>query len=128
MGCDIHVHVEVKIKGEWHHYNQPNIRRSYDLYGRMAGVRGDLEPIAKPRGIPKDATWMTKFDFERMRDDAHTASWLSGAEVEKLEVEGLLDSQTDHGYIFGNGFNIKKYPEDYPDGVEDARMVFWFDC
>jgi hypothetical protein len=128
MGCDIHVHVEVKINGKWQHYNHPRINRNYALFSRLAGVRGELEPITRPRGIPKNATWMTKFDFKRMGTDAHTPSWISGEEVEALQAEGFLDSFKELGYIFGNGFGVKGYPEDYPEGVEDSRLVFWFDC
>lgn len=141
MGCDIHAHTEVKINGVWHHLGNPNINRSYDLFARMAGVRNDgsIEPIAKPRGLPEDATFISKFDSDRMGSDGHSHSWLSGEELGELvkwydakkkewepdkwfsfEYHGL-------GYCFGNGWDVKQYPDDYPASVEDARIVFWFD-
>jgi hypothetical protein len=144
MGCDIHAHGEVKINGEWHHWSQPYISRRYSLFARMANVRnheGDdwIEPISKPRGLPEDVTYLTKFDSDRWGVDGHSHSWLSGeeldqlekwtdAEFKKYETEGWWNlCHHAIGYVFGNGWDVKKYPNDYPDGVEDARLVFWFD-
>jgi len=86
MGCDIHAHAEVRINGKWEHYSDLHIKRNYELFARMANVRnhGDVEPISEPRGIPEDATFLTKFDFARWGIDAHSASWLSGVEIECL--------------------------------------------
>ena len=138
MGCDIHAHGEVKIKGVWHHHSHPRIERWYSLFARMANVRNEcgIAPISEPRGLPSDISFMTKFDYEW--DQGHSASWLSGAEVEELcnwadtgrkESTGAYSSfqHSTIGYIFGNGWDIQKYPLDYPEGVEDARLVFWFD-
>lgn len=133
MGCDIHVHGEVKINGVWHHWSHPRISRSYSLFGKMAGVRDcSQEPIAQPRGIPDDATDTTKFDYAHWGVDAHTPSCLSGAEVDTLVKwynKNIADSfeHSELGYIFGNGWDVKNNPGDYPAGVEDARLIFWFD-
>lgn len=142
MGCDIHAHTEVKINGVWHHYGTPNISRSYDLFARMAGVRNTsdaIEPISKPRGIPEDATFITKFDNERWDTDGHSHSWLNSEELAELVEwydakkkewnpnEWFSWERHGLGYLFGNGWNVRKYPEDYPKGVEDARIIFWFD-
>lgn len=59
MGCDIHLHQEVKIGGEWHHYREQSVSRNYALFAKMAGVRNyglTVTPIDEPRGIPDDAT------------------------------------------------------------------------
>jgi hypothetical protein len=142
MGCDIHMHGEVKINGEWHHWNQPNGFRWYALFAKMANVRnyselGKIKPISLPRGLPADATFLTKFDSDRWGCDGHSHSWLSGEEVADLgkwaEEENRKPDNYwsfEHhyiGYIFGNGWDVKKYPRGYPRGVEDARLVFWFD-
>lgn len=141
MGCDIHAHVEIKIDNQWHHYNHPSAARRYALFARMADVRnsGGIEPITPPRGLPEDATFTTRFDYaERWGSDAHSASWLSADEVAGLEdwMRGAGDLgypcagysiESDFGYIFGSGWEISKYPNDYPKGLEDVRLVFWFD-
>lgn len=141
MGCDIHAHVEVKINGQWHHYNHPSASRRYALFARMADVRNSsgVEPISPPRGLPPDASCKTRFDHdERWGSDAHSESWLTADEVAGLEQwlrqgadHGYPDAdycvESDFGYIFGNGWEIAKYPNDYPKALEDARLVFWFD-
>lgn len=43
MGCDIHLHQEVKINGEWHHYRLAEMPRNYEVFEKMAGVRGDVK-------------------------------------------------------------------------------------
>jgi hypothetical protein len=141
VGCDIHAHVEIKIDGQWHHYNHPSVDRRYELFARMADVRNStgIDPIAPPRGLPDDITFTTRFDHdEGWGSDAHSESWLSAQEVTELD-EWMRDYmrreymgqgysiERDFGYIFGNGWDIKKYPSDYPKQLEDARLVFWFD-
>ncbi len=141
MGCDIHVHTEVKINGEWYHLGHPRVGRDYELFSKMAGVRNYdpiIEPLAEPRGVPADATFLTKFDYEHMGSDAHTPSWLSCEEIEKLEewyvklwYERAPDKhhyiEKEFGYVFGNGWNVKRYPSDNWPGIEDSRWIFWFD-
>jgi hypothetical protein len=124
MGCDIHLHQEVKINGVWHHYGCPSVGRSYRLFALMADVRnnGEVEPIAKQKGVPSDITELTKFDLVGWEDDGHSHSWLSAGEIELLY--DFLDSGhiDDLGYVFG-------YPWNHiPLGVDDFRFVFWFDC
>lgn len=140
MGCDIHLHIEVKVNGKWEHWSAPNVNRSYRLFALMAGVRNyyEIAPVAQPKGFPEDASALTKFDYENWGADAHSTSWLSGEELDLLDSrlkETLqpddqymgLEGDVFHTYVFGNGFNVKKYPGDYPVGVEDCRAVFWFD-
>lgn len=134
MGCDIHVHAEVKIGGAWHHYATLDIARDYDLFSKMAGVRGSLPPIVEPRGVPDDLSIITRLDWERGRSDWHNPSWLTTAEVG--EIQGWHQQQhpgnwqivREWGYLFGNNWGgFGKYPKDYPPEIEDARLVFWFD-
>ncbi len=147
MGCDIHLHIEVKVAGKWEHWGNPNIRRSYRLFGAMAGVRDEEEiPIVAPKGFPSDASLLTRMDYEHEGLDAHTPSWLDHKEIialekrlnqwRKEEVErnpsfwGLdLEHHILHSYLFGNSFTAKwKHDDiDYAPGVDDVRFVFWFD-
>lgn len=141
MGCDIHLHVEVKIKGKWHHYNHPYINRDYRLFSKMAGVRSnydDVPPIAQPRGIPTDASTTTKFECEHDGIDGHSHSWLSASEAGEAQewYEKLFPDKHFHppifGYLFGNSIDSHiRYPDDAKSlqsiGFQDARIVFWFD-
>ena len=130
MACDIHCHVEVKIKGRWHHWNALSIGRNYILFGKMAGVRGaDIEPVAEPRGIPDDATFLTKHDCLKWGEDGHSHSWLSAAEAktvqEWLERGCPRWGPPVFGYLFGH--YIYSHLDGENCGVKDSRLVFWFD-
>lgn len=141
MGCDIHLHTEVKINGTWHHYGIPNVDRNYTLFAKMAGVRnnGEVEPIAEPRGLPPDVTGLTQFDSDHWNGDGHSHSYLLANEIVQLKewIEGERDRLSDRstwwqsrmfGYLFGNDWtDFMQYPTDRPKGLEDIRFVFWFD-
>ena len=150
MGCDIHVHVELRYKGKWEHYASPSVDRWYALFGIMAGVRSDTTPIVKPKGVPDDMSIITQLDWESWSGDAHTASWFNENEIDKLE-EWLkaqkasadakkeeyawdaydLESGVLRGtYIFGHGLTSfrKRHDIGYiPKDVDAVRLVFWFD-
>jgi hypothetical protein len=53
MGADIHTIVQVKKAGEWVTVAK-NVAdgRNYELFGLLAGVRGDEGPIEPLRGLP----------------------------------------------------------------------------
>lgn len=127
MGCDIHAHVEIKYKGKWEHYSVANIDRWYKLFGVMAGVRGDGPSIIAPRGIPEDVSVVTKLEIERWDGDAHTHSWFGKEELSELEKWARTQKQSLEGdilncYVFGDGIFGEQM-----EGVEDVRLVFWFD-
>lgn len=133
MGCDIHLHVEIKVNGQWHHYNHPSVDRHYALFARMAGVRNrdNVKPIAMPRGLPKDVTFTTKFDSDSWDVDGHSHSWLSSEEVELLlkEFDQSEIWEEKFGYLMGSSMaTFHKYKDGRGrDGIEDFRIVFWFD-
>lgn len=132
MGCDVHCYVEVKVRatGKWELYNQPRPGRNYQLFARMANVRpyDSIVPISEPRGVPNDISDMVRMEMEFIGADAHSHSWLSGSEVDELDLwvrdnVKFPDSHCVFGYVLGNGFGIMK--EDTP--YDAARLVFWFD-
>ena len=137
MGCDIHPHFEVKINGEWKYYGEGDFDRNYNLFAKLAGVRNynEIEKIDDPRGLPEDITEMTKIHNDFWNDNVHSHSWISSEEYVKVFefIDEMLKKEDyhynfDHIYLFGNSFhNFHKYREDYPEFLEDFRMVFWFD-
>lgn len=133
MGCDIYLHQEVKVNGEWHHYRDRSVPRSYKLFGLMAGVRGEGPAIAERRGIPADATFLTRYHHTNWDSDAHSASWLGSEEVgtliKKFWREDPFEACDWFGYLFGNSWDgFHKYPDSRPEGLEDFRWIFWFVC
>ncbi len=135
MGCDIHLHVEVKIKGKWQHFAQLRPRRDYHLFGKMAGVRDeDPVPISNKRGLPADATELTLFDAELWGDDGHNHGYIKAEEMRQLtewyqsQWPGNWFESWVGVYLFGNSFaGFTDYPDERPAGLEDVRLVFWFD-
>lgn len=127
MGCDIHPHIEVKVKGKWLHYSCPLIDRWYALFEKIAGVRGDVRnALAPPRGLPSDISEVTRICWTD--EGGHTPTWLSSNEIEELcrwtDFFGEWRGQWQHkhlGYLCGNGFTYR------PDGIDDVRLVCWFD-
>ena len=147
MGCDIHFHSEVKRHGVWQHHSEANVRRSYALFAKMADVRNwsksGIVPISEPKGLPEDATELTKLHSEKYGIDGHSHSWLSANEISELhkfirdqknpkEWFGEDSWQFEHNnfpYFMGNHMSgFVDYPEDWKDaGIEDVRYVFFFD-
>ena len=138
MGCDIHLHVELKVDGKWHHYDNVKIGRNYDLFGLMAGVRSiDFSPIVDPKGFPPDASDMVRYQFG-YDSYFHTPSWLNEDEIELLKErakeEGIFNYSFEHetmrgSYLFHNDYtkeSLKSLQERYPH-IEGYRFVFWFD-
>jgi hypothetical protein len=141
MGCDIHLHIEVKIKNKWEHYACPHVNRWYSLFEKMAGVRGDIaKAISSPKGLPHDINRLTAIDRKRWGRDAHSCSWLDKEEIVKLEewlrsVNDQLDEYVDlehtilKTYLFGSSFaSFVTEPYHFEGmGLQDVRFVFWFD-
>lgn len=147
MGCDIHFHTEVKIKGTWHHHSQAKLDRNYPVFAKMAGVRNGygIEPIISPRGIPGDITLLTRIEIEKYDGDGHSHSWFGPQEIvafhdffkqdgeyEKIiemKLEGWRYEHENIPYFLGNHMDgFVKYPQDWERyGVEDVRYVFFFD-
>ena len=104
------------------------------------GKEVPIIPFAKPRGIPKDATFLTKFDANRWGVDGHSHSYLTGRELHNLDIwirrqkwthwkTGFEINSADlFGYVFGSYLGTPYgYPGDSPEGLEKVRLVFWFD-
>ena len=118
MGCDIHAHVEIEVAGKWEHYSCLDIDRDYDLFARMANVRnrGSVNPISTPRGLPIDASVISKLESDSDGSDGHSHSWLNLGELKEFD-QGLF------GWLFGN--HLSEFI--VPDSVSDVRLVFWYD-
>lgn len=136
MGCDIHMHTEIKVDGVWHHYSHPKIAPLYRLFAKLANVRNEygIAPIAPLRGLPEDVTFTTKVDAELWGDGKHHCSWITGEELSEVvrwfdalyEQENGRNFMLEHkylGYLFGNDWASKPPIQ----GFEAVRAVFWFD-
>lgn len=147
MGCDIHLHIEIRVNGKWEHYGAPQVQRDYDLFALMAGVRNysNSVPVAKPKGLPEDVSLLTEMHWKSSVDDWHTPSWLDEEEIRELRkryqqlyvepVSGsghYLDYDLEFGvlgtYIFGSRLtDFKDFPDEHDMNYDAVRLVFWFD-
>lgn len=96
MGCDIHAVIEGKRPCDWLRAgfqwvvrDEPDIPRDYELFAFLADVRNDdgIVPIAEPKGIPQDASYVTKAYAESWGEDGHSRSHLSLAELKTADLD-----------------------------------------
>jgi len=158
MGCDMHLHVEVKIEGEWHHYSRPEVFNAVNaFYAFMGSERGfdfDIKPMIAPRGMPKDATAITKLMESDWEGDSYSHSYVMGDELAELDkcwnriAEDLKREFPEEGEPTDKRYDIeadilqcnhafihrythplleeerKHFPFDL--AIEDVRWVYWF--
>lgn len=143
MGCDIHFHTEVKINNRWEHYGHPYVSRNYQLFALLADVRnsaGAIQPISKPKGLPKNVSLVTGLSRKYWGADGHSDSWLSATEIVKFEDQwrllhadkkwGEFPDIEHHliGYLENSSWaGFVKSPNERPKHIQDIRWVFWFD-
>ena len=76
MGCDVSILVErLSDRGVWELFD-PRIvfvGRNYNLFGLLAGVRGEPQPIAARRGLPRDSEVFGCTDDYDLGD--HSFTW-----------------------------------------------------
>lgn len=132
MGCDIHTFIEAKVDGKWHFAGTNRFGRDYGIFAELAGVRGAPafgDPVAADRGLPGDVSFWVKKELDRWGEDAHSHSWMTWQEVSALADRC---KPVDSGYLPRRfGFLLGNYvvdEEEWRDaGIEDVRIVFWFD-
>lgn len=123
MGCDIHAMIERKAhwagdSKAWYNSGDPDIGRNYEMFAVLAGVRNydGIEPISEPRGMPSFKEWHEYSDgecwaswhsreempcremereFESLRHDGHSHSWLTLAEIKAYNT----DAEVDDGHV-----------------------------
>lgn len=143
MGANIHVHIEVKINGQWHHYAAPIVRRDYQLFAAVNGLRAeDIRPSNRPNAIsthhklPGDISLITRLSLEEDRGRGlHDFGYLTSNDLVVLQNElyrirpevyrtgfDELDLEYSIFRTYVNGSTIASHP-----GYEDARVVYWYD-
>lgn len=165
MGCDIHPVLEKKVKfkdgtekwvglhdfalgsryeswqdqkGTWrikvsgHNWVPAFDARNYERFAQLAGVRGDGPA---PKGIPEDASDMSRMLFEGWEGDGHSHSWTPLREA--LEI--CLATEFDSARVFLDDtdprkkdpldyyFGIRYFGDDENDSMDNYRVVYCFD-
>lgn len=141
MGCDIRMRVELL---DW--YTMPDGTeskeqawrtvmteaasygaRNYSVFAALADVRNyqsQIAPITQPRGIPEDASPDTKTEHARWTSDAHSASWLTLAEV--LAYNWGEVPHASEFWAWAKSLRDGPTRLHFRDTTR-IRLVFWFD-
>lgn len=97
MGCDIHAYAERKTEQGWElvpirDLFQP---RYYSVFAFLAGARNysAIDPIAQPRGTPKDVSDAVRKEIEDWGCDGHSHSWLSVAELSAIDYDKTVEDR-----------------------------------
>lgn len=139
MGCDISAAIERRVDDRWTADQPLKLARNYHLFGILAGVRRDHEPIAPPRGLPgdldpkscahphhKDPGGCCRGGADEFGD--HTHSWLTLAELRAYDWTKTLPDMGciplrdvdrrphDVGFYKETYVDWRKTPPHFPDG------------
>jgi hypothetical protein len=87
----------------------------------------------KAKGLPDDCSIVTNLAYKNDKGDLFTPSWITPDELKivsnkfpQLDPFNII-SGNELGYLFGNSVErFYEYRSDYPQEIEDVRMVFWF--
>ena len=151
MGCDIHSYAEKQSDGLWVCVNVDAFNYlDYGFFGWLANVRNysDMVPIAANRGFPADASEEVAKHYDDWSGDAHSASWVSVAELLSVDYEQPVEdrrttkqlwpnfwsggetcapgegkTQTLREFLGPGFFAVLNRLQD----TEAGRVVFWFD-
>ena len=174
MGCDIHSFAERRNKetNKWEKvedaftldsYDKELMKKdkdehpfdwhSYSLFAFLADVRNydHCEPLAEPKGIPKDVCEEIRSEWERWEGDGHSASFFTAKELSDFDYEKTFWNRRVTKQTAPNCFNGASLAEEgegtvltYRENLgemffthleelkalgepEDVRIVFWFD-
>lgn len=98
MGCDIHSHAEKRDGDRWVSLDVEAFKDcNYRFFGWLANVRNysGMTPIAAGRGFPATTSAKVAKDYEAWSGDAHSASWVSVAELLAVDYgEPVEDRRT----------------------------------
>lgn len=151
MECDIHSRAEKQESGRWVGVDVEAFEgRDYGFFGWLADVRNysDLTPLAADRGFPADASAEAAKHYDDWSGDAHSASWVSVAELLAVDYDQAIEdrrttkqlgpnfwtgratcepgegkTQTLREFLGPGFFAVLKRLQDAKVG----RVVFWFD-
>lgn len=112
MGCDIHAYVEYSDDGKyWRSLTDNFGSRNYWVFGVLAGVRTEYEPVIKPKGMPEgDISY-----------NARSGYWMSVAPKEKPEYaewEKWVSYETAEKWVI-QGYSIPEYKDEKIISVSD---------
>lgn len=129
MGCDIHLYLETFDGTRWLLCVPPHplaervldLDRDYGAFAQMAGARNysGVEPVAKGRGVPSDASPEVRKSYTTWSADAHSATAIDLSEMNE-NIERLSRWRELHDALV-------KFAHDKGIALAHVRLVMWFD-
>lgn len=158
MGCDIHAYIESQPHKEtspeyWWKNADLYITRNYAMFGFLAGVRSNDNPLFAPRGWDKNSS--TKFEYCLYVEDGdpdgdgncsseRAEHWVSRGDSERIDEKWVTHPDW-HTASWLTADELEKvvqaYREKYPQydcnewlgyvelmkRIPESRFTFWFD-
>ncbi len=138
MGCDIHIYPEYQIHGGWSSLaTNVNPGRDYELFTKLAGVRGDpKEALIPPRGVPADRSLMTKWGDELFINDetVNSEGCCSRASAERWVAQDISQwvddrkaSVTDPDHHTRSWLSTAEFRQalESPSAYGEPRVEYW---
>lgn len=127
VGCDIHLYIEKKVAGKgWRLVETPDIYngRNYDLFGFLAGVRGDNQHFDQ-KGFPDDAGPELSEIREYYGSDGHSDSYLTLEELQTVDWESDTFMLPQYGIM--DNVQWERFQESIKSGKPDysLRYPYW---
>ena len=137
MGCDVHPYVEFFSNGEWKYYGQVASQRNYYFFGLLSNVRGEgpqhfavMANDAAESDLSETMSKEVREAWEQGVGDWHTLS--VGGVDERHDMMDTLAEETDTDSKAHTVPRVKEWLKVLTSlkrmrGVEDARIVLWYD-
>lgn len=133
MGCDIRDVVQVKLNNEWTTVDHKIFNgRNYQLFSLLAGVRGTLEPISEPKGLPEgfEINNLNQHNYQNYLIwlGEHNFSYYTLKELKKYLKNTIYSVDCEaHKYLEELENELKKVKKEYKVKSKEVRYVFGFD-
>lgn len=129
MGMDIHLYMEYceRKTNRYKFYREFDAPRQYGLFGVLAEVFFDENPLYLSRGFPSDASSHVSREYRDWGRGAHHASWLDAEEFGYcLDAAKERHPCAAEGCLSEYEYVLTCMKDSDADG-ESSRIIFWFD-
>lgn len=104
MGCDIHLYVEYKRKGNdnWSGFGKRIwMSRIYGLFAKLADVRNSWGtiPLSQPRGVPDDIASEAFEDYTRYISESNYENWVTKEKAKSWVDKGYSEYKRGESFV-----------------------------
>jgi hypothetical protein len=135
MSLTMEMHVEIKIGGQWLHYQRASLEGDLSLFVKMTHYFGFRHELIVAEKLPAtDKSETTEFCLQKDLNDTKRISWADKRELAAIEKWWEQKYPSDPfgftkkiGWLFGSTYQnfAGNHPGDFPKELEDVRAIFW---